>query len=232
MVANANNPTEACTASQEDINSLAVRYQAGVENQLLPYKDHLSSSSVCEVLLIKGTPGSAELSGAAPFSGADGKALSAALESLGWGTDNWVGIITKLPVPALSPEPNAQISSRELTPYQLRLIIEVIDPQLIIALDEKAHHDVMAAMAVNSEINDFVAADHTSGDATQGQRSYPQKATPALWRAGEKTLLSGRLLLIVSDFENSLSDDRSKQQVWAQLKQVARQTKQARQARR
>ncbi|MDR0459312.1 MAG: hypothetical protein LBG68_02460 [Coriobacteriales bacterium] len=184
----------------ERLQLLAEQYQTGMKSGLQPFKAYLAGSPGADVLLIKGLAGAAELAGKAVLSGKDGKALQAALTSLGWGTDNWCAIICSPPdYPILSAG-------------QLHQLIEILDPLLIITLDASARQKTQDALVESS--NSRQTADQAA--------LLSLTTTPAAWRAGAEIYLMGRHLLALDDFESSLENNSSKQRVWAELKQIAR----------
>ena len=218
--------------------SLARQYQAGVIDQLTPYADHLTGWAASDVLLIKGSQAETELTDKKPFSGEYRTALVAALSALGWSDTNWCGVLLE-PV-----EHDALMAS------DLRLIIEVNDPELIIALDEKARLLLLAAFATDDNQMLFAGSGKNEGIGSNTSRSVrlaevstlagdrdendidlrddisKEKDSPTILGVGESKLIHGRQMLALSDFESSLSNDYEKQLVWAQLKQIRRSSEQ------
>jgi hypothetical protein len=142
------------------------------------------------LIALKGKPGSAELNGKTPFYGADGLALDKAFGKLGWGfgsqdTRTWYGILL------------APVNRPPLLATELRLICEIIDPLVIVSLDDIAHTALVSAFKSTEE---GFLADFTPGSQTQ---------------------VLGRKLVSVEEFEDSLSGEESKQRAWAQLKRCA-----------
>lgn len=86
------------------------------------------------VLLVKGEPGPAEKEGGAPFSGADGKALRAALLRLGYAPEDWAGVDAAPP----------------MSPALLRQAVTVLDPATLVLCDEAA-----AALARDAYADDL-----------------------------------------------------------------------------
>ena len=109
-----------------------IDFRENTARQLKAHAPHMEGSLLTALVVVKGTPGPAELAGNLPFSGPDGLALDKAFASLGWGfgsldTRLWLGVVLALPDrPALSPQ-------------ELRYICEVVDPLSIVALDALAH---------------------------------------------------------------------------------------------
>lgn len=83
------------------------------------------------VLLAKGEPGVAEKAGGKLFSGADGKALRAALLKLGYAPEDWAGMEV---TPSLAPE-------------LLRRAVTTLDPSTLVLCDEAAATAVRDAYA-------------------------------------------------------------------------------------
>ena len=227
---------------------------AGLTAQLKPFLAYLAGQALSDVLLVKGHPGSVERDSGVPFSGADRAALIAALAALGWGEDNWCGVLL---------EPPAQAA---LSPAELRLVIEINDPELVMALDDPARQALLKAFGL-SEANSRVSGIEDGSSMNQGHPIQTRRistggdgggSSPAdgwleesndIDNSGndcpgegsskqarfkealsERTLLEvglpmqvlGRRLLAISDFESSLGNTRTKQLVWAQLKQARR----------
>jgi hypothetical protein len=167
----------------------AMDLQAIIEGRLEPFASYYTGSVLASLIAVKGKPGKAELEGSAPFTGTDGLALDKAFGKLGWGlgsgdTRTWFGVL-------LAPE-----GPPELTPGELRLICEIVDPLAIIALDEEARTTLIKA---------FVSA----------EEGFLADFTP-----GGHCEVLGRRLVSVEEFEDSLENEAAKQKAWAQLKQA------------
>jgi len=180
-------------------------------------------------MLIKGLPGKTEQVNGTPFSGEDRIALEAALEALGWGSANWTGVLLEpVGLPALAEE-------------QLRFIVEVNDPEVVVALDDYARQALQQAMAIRGgaldtgegvEAGESLATTTgfaaglatTAGEPLAAQALYsPSEAdSPTTIQVGELLNISGRQILALDDFASALSDAQSKQSAWAQLKQIRR----------
>lgn len=133
---------------------------------------------MAQVAAVKGLPGPAEASGGAAISGADGIALLKALEALGYPADAVFLTLSR-------PEPGLD---RERASDRLRLQLESVDPNVIIALDAEAAADIAEAFGC---------------------------ATPI---PGTPLRVLGRRIVAVGGFEAALADPKGKQRVWAQLK--------------
>lgn len=107
---------------------------------LAPGSDSVTwrGSLIPEVVLLKGMPGPAEVSGGAAVSGADGAAAAKALERLGHDPDRAFFALTR-------PEAT---TSEEARVARVRAIVEAVDAPLVIALDREAAEDVGAAFGL------------------------------------------------------------------------------------
>lgn len=119
------------------------------------------------VLLVKGNPGEADVSAGVALAGADGEAARKALDALDVTGAHYA--VCSRTTPACAPGE---------TGARLRLIIEALDPSLVVALDREAAEDISSALGI-----------------------------PALM-FGEPVSLPGRTLLAVDGLEASLADDR------------------------
>ena len=158
--------------------------------ELNPYLKYLYGNRFAEVVVIKGEPGAVELAGGQPFFGEDAQALESALNTLGWGSNNWCGVITELPGEA------------GLSAGDVRLLIEIIDPRAVVALDSHALEILWEGLA--------------SGErCAEGKVAVPQKPRP-----GQNTLFLGRMFVAVNGFETALAskDEKAKRRVWRELK--------------
>ncbi|MDR2714785.1 MAG: hypothetical protein LBB42_04615 [Coriobacteriales bacterium] len=140
------------------------------------------------LLVVKGQCGAAENAGGTPFSGNDGAALNRAFEQLGWDEKAWCGLL-------LESSKVGSPKADSLTGEQLNLLIEYIDPVVIIALDEVARQTLLQSMLGAKNLNTW----------------FPRKTRE----------VQGRLLVSVDGFEAALGSDTHKQLVWHQLKQAS-----------
>lgn len=102
------------------------------------------------VLFAKGVPGPAEQAGGALLSGADGKALRAALNKLGYAPEDWAAIDTSAP------------------PEVLRRAVTALDPSTLVACDEEAAAAIREAYAEDlCELPDFEDALLSPGRVVQ-----------------------------------------------------------------
>jgi len=157
-----------------------VKAELAAADKLLPGSDAVLSTGArfAAVVVVKGLPGPAEASGKPAMSGADGEAVRKALGALGWDTDSLFYVLSR---PGLSTDAPRRAA-------RLRLQIEAVDPELVLAVDSDAAADV--AEAVGTERLGF----------------------GAVQRVG------GRRILACDGLEASLSDAARKRRVWSQLK--------------
>ena len=163
---------------EETLDFAALR--AAELEEWLPF---LHGNRFASVVVVKGEPGVAERSGQPPFFGEDGEALESALAALGWGSNNWCGIALKLPGKGVLSAPD------------LRLLIEILDPRALVALDSIA--------------------------ASMIQYCFGKELMPSFPEPGQKIWLLGRALVFVDGFESALAsddDEGAKRRVWRELK--------------
>lgn len=134
---------------------------------------------LAEVLLLKGEPGAEDRKSGRALSGEDGVAIGKALDALGLPKSRY----------AFCTRPGKASSAARLA--RVRMLVESIDPETLIALDTVAAADLVAA--------------YGAGPLVPG----------ALGSVG------GRPTLVVEDFEAALSDEARKRRVWGQLRALA-----------
>lgn len=163
-----------------------VRARAELEaaDALCPGSDAVpwAGALLAEIALVKGHRGPAEESGGAALTGADGDAAKLALGRLGY---DWSRAFRTLS----RPEPGSELPRLA---QRLRLQIEAVDAEVVIALDAVAASDLAQALG-----------------------------SPPLV-LGKTRRIGGRTLLAVDGLEASLGDARLKRRVWNQMKAVAR----------
>jgi uracil-DNA glycosylase len=119
--------------------------RAGAElsaaDRLAPGSDAVAARGavLAEVAIVKGSPGPAEASGGAAFSGADGEAAVKALAALGYDERDLFFTLSR---PATGVK-TVRLAAR------LRAQIEAVDPSLILAVDGTAAADVAAAFGID-----------------------------------------------------------------------------------
>lgn len=134
-----------------------------------------SGDELADVLLVKGEPGDEDREARRALAGADGDAANKALDALG-----------------LSPARYAVCSrtgegSGSARTDRLRLIVEAVDPRVVVAVDAGAANDLGEALS------------------------------SAMPRPGELARIGGRAVLVIDDFAASLGDEARKRRVWRQL---------------
>lgn len=140
-----------------------------------------SGDLLADVMLLKGLPGPAEAAGGCALDGVDGEAASKALEALGW-RPGYVFRALSCPQDALDPARCAR---------RVRLMVEAVDPRVVVALDERAAADLARAFEV------------------------------AALRPGTHVMAMGRRLVAIRDFEASLGDQSRKKVAWRQFREAA-----------
>ena len=86
----------------------------------------MAGNAFSAVLLLKGEPSAEEQAGASLLAGADGAALRAALQALGYAPEDWAGLATW------------REGGEPLDPYLLREAVTTLDPATLIACDNTA----------------------------------------------------------------------------------------------
>jgi hypothetical protein len=132
------------------------------------------------VLLVKGAPGPAETSGGDAISGPDGVAADKALTARGFDADSAFRVISRM-----GPGDDERVSER------LRLLIEAVDPDTVIALDPVAGSDVARALGITC------------------------------LEPGATSVVRGRAMLALDGLEDSLVDEARKRRVWDQFRKLA-----------
>lgn len=140
------------------------------------------------ILLAKGEAGKAEVSGGRLLTGADGRALRAALGRLGYAPEDWCAL-------ALWKTDGSTMSSGEL-----RLALAALGPATLVVLDEAAATLVRESFA--EELADTEPLD------------------AAMLAPGYVVDVCGMRVMNLGGFEAALADPRSKQLMWAYLKQI------------
>lgn len=151
--------------------------------ELEPWRAHLHGNRFASVLAIKGEPGPAERAGKPPFFGEDAQALESAFVTMGFESGSWCGIALELP------------EKESIDALELRLLIETIDPQALVALD----HCAILLL----------------------QEAYGVELMPVIPEPGKKSRILGRALVYVEGFEAALASNdggEAKKRVWNELK--------------
>ena len=144
----------------------------------------LRGEACAQVCLLKGQLSDEELEGGALLGGPDGTALSSALAALGYPDGCWAAISTLVRAPG-------QGTWAPAAPEELAWAVEVVDPELVVALDDEAAQALQAAFDVEAQLE-----------------------------PGEVTRVLGRRFLALGGFADALGDPGAKQLMWARLKRV------------
>jgi hypothetical protein len=176
------------TAPKDDAARLARLYASKVKAELkradealgVPVRIDGAGEMLASVVLVKGVADAAERAGRRALTGADGEAAGKALQALGFDEGDAWAVVSR---PAEAP---AEARAR-----RLELIVEAVDPRLVVALDDEAAEDLAAAF---------------------GLRALP---------LGQPVVARGRTLGAVGGLAASLGDPAAKARVWARFKAVA-----------
>lgn len=163
---------EVCRAKAREEIALAeqaARATGGVKGQ---------GDVLAEVLLVKGKPGAGDLRAKKSLSGDDGVAIGKALDALGLPKERFAFC-------------TAASGARAAQLRRVRLLVEAVDPVVVVLLDPTAARDF--AEAFNSPVP----------------------------TAGSVVRLMGRRVLALDDFEASLADEAAKRRVWKQLRALS-----------
>ena len=155
------------------------RAELAAADSVAPGSDRVASvgALLARVALVKGLPGPAEVSGGAALCGPDGVAADLALAALGHDPAGTFRLLSR---------PEAGIDAARRT-ERLRLVVEAVDPEFVIALDPEAAEDVAEAFGI------------------------------APLRFGAPVRVLGRTMLAVDGLEASLTDQARKRRVWRQM---------------
>ena len=179
------------TRAEEASEELARRQAADVAARVRQESAELAGAGfacagfeLADVLLVKGELSEAERAGGALLSGPDGDALRSALHALGYADDDWAAVSADV-------RDAASDAWALAAPEDLAWAVEVVDPELICALDDVAASELAAAFDL-----------------------------PAAPTAGSVTVVRGRRLLALGGFADALADPSQKRVMWERLKQV------------
>lgn len=157
----------------------------------------MAGNGYSPILLVKGDLNEAERTGGDLLAGADGQALRAALDAIGWVPEDFCVLATV----AGAGDGTGPVAAGEPLPAEtLREAVEALDPEAVVLLDAAAADAFRAAYA------DELSAIEDAGAAT---------LTPGIVAS-----VLGRRVLALPGFEASLSDAHAKQVCWAYLKQL------------
>lgn len=124
------------------LHDARARAELAAADALLPGSDAVGwrGATVASIALVKGRPGPAEAAGGGACSGADGEALLAAVEALGYGAAQAFFTLSR------PTGDGAGDSGRRAA--RLRRQIEAVDPVVTVALDKAAAEDLAVAFDV------------------------------------------------------------------------------------
>ncbi len=173
---------EKCAAARELFEARAVA-ELGAADLLCPGSDSIAPRGdiLGEVLLLKGLPGPAEAAGGSALSGPDGEAADKAIEALGFRADAAFRALSR-PVSATESERFAR---------RVRLMVEAVDPRVVIALDAEAAEDLACAFQLVG------------------------------FEPGMPAVVGGRQFVAVSGFEASLGDPARKKRAWSEFRHAS-----------
>ncbi len=186
-VSNADRRNALLAAAQQELDALAAR---GVR---------MRGNAFSAIVLVKGELNANELAGGELLAGADGAALAAALERLGYAPEEFCALsaIAGPEGEGVSPE---AASGRPVAPALFREALEALDPEAVVLLDDTAASLMREAYAEElARIEQF---------------------DMAMLAPGLVAHVLGRRVLALDGFEAALADGWAKQRMWAYLKQL------------
>ncbi|HEX9093975.1 MAG TPA: hypothetical protein VF902_08325 [Coriobacteriia bacterium] len=174
--------TDASAAATQRLFEAKARAELARADRLLGGRLPVAGSGdpIGRVLLVKGEPGEADRATRTALAGPDGEAASKALERLGFDPRSAWATCSR---PGRGDE--AALSAR------LRLIIEAVDPAMVLGLDAVAAEDLARALGI------------------------------AMLRSGVPVTVMGRVVGSLEGLEASLGDAAAKARVWRQMQAVA-----------
>ncbi len=176
------------TGTKDEAERLAGLYRAKAKAELknadaalgVPVAIAGSGEMTGSVVLVKGVPDAVERAARRALAGPDGEAAGKALEALGVTPGDWWAVCSR---PA-----EAAASARA---RRLELIVEAVDPTLVLALDDEAAEDLAAAYGIKA------------------------------LAPGRPLIVRGRTLGAVGGLAASLGDNAAKSRVWQHIKAIA-----------
>jgi uracil-DNA glycosylase len=170
-------------AAVERMYSAKARAELAAADRMLGEKIRVGGAGdpLGRVLLVKGRPGPDDTAAGRALAGADGAAAAKALEALG-----------RDPASMWATCSRPTDADAETVARRLELIVEAVDPALVLALDREAAQDVASAMRLGELV------------------------------AGVPIGVRGRVIGSVDGLEASLSAEGAKSRVWSQMKSIAR----------
>lgn len=151
------------------------------------------------IVLVKGALNAEERSGGDVLGGADGVALRAALERLGYPPEDFCALSALAGVGESGVVATVEPGD-PLPPELFRWVLETLDPEAVVLLDDEAASAMREAYAEElAQIEQFDVA---------------------MLEPGFVARVLGRRVLALGGFEAVLGDAQAKQRAWAYLKQV------------
>lgn len=172
--------TKLGAAALRSLHEARVQAELADADALLPGSDSSPSTGAhfADIAVVKGLPGPAEASGKPAMSGADGDAACKALGALGWDSESIFFLLSR---PGVDTDPVGRAA-------RLRLQVESVDPEFVLAVDAEAAADIAAAFGIDG------------------------------MGFGEVLRVGGRRFAACDGLEASLGDPARKRRVWTQLK--------------
>lgn len=159
----------------------------------------ICGNAASPIVLVKGALNEAELAGADVLSGADGIALRAALERLGYAPEDFCALAAVAGSHEAGAAPET-VAGEPLPPELFREALEALDPEAVVLLDG--------------------AAADAMREAYMDELAKIEQFDVAMLSPGYVAHVLGRRVLALDGFEASLADARAKQRMWAYLKQL------------
>lgn len=156
----------------------------------------ICGNAASPIVLVKGVLNDNEREGADLLSGRDGTALRAALGRLGYAPEEFCA----LSAVCGRSEDGALPEGATLDPGLFREALEALDPEAVVLLD--------------------ATASSVMRDAYAEELASIEQFDVAMLSPGLIAHVLGRRVLALDGFEEALSSDRSKQRMWAYLKQI------------
>ena len=152
-----------------------------------------------QIVLVKGALNEAERAGADVLSGADGTALHAALERLGYAPEDFCVLSARMGTVEEGVVPT-RAAGEPLDPELCRWALEALDPEAVVLVDD----DAAAVMR----------------EAYAEELAQVEQFDVAMLEPGLVARVLGRRVLALGGFEAAPCDARAKQRMWAYLKQL------------
>lgn len=186
-ISNADRRSALLAAAEQELDALV---QCGVR---------ICGNAASPVVLVKGELNADEAAGADVLAGADGTALRAALERLGYAPEDFCALAAVAGPYEEGAAPRT-VAGDPLPAELFREALEALDPEAVVLLDDTA-----AALM---------------RDAYAEELARIEQFEVAMLTPGLVARVLGRRVLALDGFEAALGDVRAKQRMWAYLKQI------------